>query len=277
MKIGLSTYSFYWHSISNDFNLQNILTLLEETNRYGIHLFQICDFGPLESFTDEELEQIAVKARQLNIELEVGTKGIEKNKLEKFLYICEKLNSKTLRTMLNSADFVPTIEEAIVLLQEVMPLFEEKGITIALETYEQRKTEDLVHVVKTVSSSNLGICLDPANCIANLEYPDDVMLLAAPFVKNLHLKDFKFERKEVWVGFSLIGTPFGKGLLNTKDLIRTLRRHHVNINAIVEFWLPFSSSIEETVMLEKEWIRESLDFIKENLMDQWRNYDEQFN
>lgn len=265
MKIGLSTYSFFWHSVSNNSRFQNILNLLEETNRYGIQLFQICDVEPLEHFTDEDLEQIAQKARQLNIELEIGTRGIEKNRLERFLYICEKLNSKTLRTMLNNKGFVPTLDEAISILQQVMPLFEDKEISIALETYEQRKTEDLVYVIKKVDSPNLGICLDPANCIANLELPQEVMKSAAPFVKNVHLKDFKFERKEGWVGFSLIGAPFGKGLLDTKTLISTLKPHDVDVNAIIEFWLPFTNSIEETVKLEKLWIQESLTYIEGKL------------
>ncbi|MGE7667715.1 sugar phosphate isomerase/epimerase family protein [Ureibacillus composti] len=265
MKLGLSTYAFFWHMASVNTNRLSVEQVLEETKKYGINLLQICDVEELEIATDAELEGIAKKAEQLGIELEVGTRGIHPIKLERFLKICEKLNSKTLRTMLNSADFAPSFEEAVQILKQFKPAIEEKGVTFAIETYEQRKTEEIVNIVKEVASPNIGVCLDPANCIANLETPEQVIGLAAPYVKNLHLKDFTFVRKTGWVGFSLIGTPFGEGKLDATYMLDELQQHQVNVNAILEFWLPFTNSIEETVKLEKQWIVKSISYIEENL------------
>lgn len=265
MKLGLSTYAFFWHMASVNPNRLSIEQVLEETKKYGVHLFQICDVEELEIATDAELEEVRGKAKQLNIELEVGTRGIHPIKLERFIKICEKLNSKTLRTMLNSTDFTPNYEEAVEILKQFKPKLEEKGIILAIETYEQRKTEEIVNLVKEVDSPNIGICLDPANCIANIETPEQVIGHAAPYVKNLHLKDFTFERKTGWVGFSLIGTPFGEGKLDATYMLGELQQHQDNVNAILEFWLPFTNSIEETVELEKQWIAKSITYIEENL------------
>ena len=58
------------------------------------------------------------------------------------------------------------------------------------------------------------MCLDPANCVAALERPRDVVAATAPYVKNWHVKDFAFTRQAGWVGFNLAGCPLGEGLLD---------------------------------------------------------------
>ena len=63
----------------------------------------------------------------------------------------------------------------------------------------------LVGIVDAVDSPNLGICLDPANCVAALELPRDTIELTAPRVANIHVKDFAFTRQDGWVGFTLVG------------------------------------------------------------------------
>ena len=68
-------------------------------------------------------------------------------------------------------------------------------MTIGLETYEQVSTDDLIQVVEGVGSPFLGVCLDPANSVARLELPVDVIDRTAPFVVNMHVKDFTFTRQ----------------------------------------------------------------------------------
>lgn len=61
-----------------------------------------------------------------------------------------------------------------------MPAYESAGVSLALETYEQLSSRDLVTLVEAVGSPNLGICLDPANCVAALEHPKAVIDRCAP-------------------------------------------------------------------------------------------------
>ena len=77
--------------------------------------------------------------------------------------------------------------------------YEQAGVTLALETYEQVPTAALIELVTTIDSPRLGICLDPGNTVANLEHPDDVTRRCAPYVKNWHVKDFDFTRSPGWV------------------------------------------------------------------------------
>ena len=68
----------------------------------------------------------------------------------------------------------------------------------------------------------LGICLDPANCVAALENPRQVVELGAPHTANIHVKDFAFTRSDGWVGFNLVGAPLGEGLLDYDHLLATV-------------------------------------------------------
>ncbi|QUG42595.1 sugar phosphate isomerase/epimerase [Psychrobacillus sp. INOP01] len=258
MQLGLSTYSFFWQISKNNPNALTLEDIIKETKAYGLNLLQICDFPELETYSDEKLIEVSNIAKEHGVKLEVGTRGISFSKLTEYLKICNLLESKTLRTMLNDASFEPSQDEAIQLLKEMTPAYEQKGIQISLETYEQRKTAELIEIIKEVDSQFLGICLDPANCIANLELPEDVMKLSAPYVNNLHLKDFKFTRKDGWVGFSLVGTSFGEGQLDATLMLEILNERHKKPNAIIEFWLPLQETMEETVQLEKQWIEKSI-------------------
>ena len=143
--------------------------------------------------------------------------------------------------------------EAEALLKESMPAFEASGVTVALETYEQLSSTDLVALVEAVGSKSLGICLDPANCVANLEHPIAVIDRCAPYVANLHVKDFAFTRRGGWVGFTLEGTKLGDGLLPYDYMISKVNPEARGINQVVEPWLTWQDDYEQTRRIENEW------------------------
>ena len=101
------------------------------------------------------------------------------------------------------------------MLRQIIPAYEQAGVTLALETYEQVPVATLVDIVEQVDSPTLGICLDPGNCVAALELPTDTIARTAPYVRNLHVKDFAFTRKDGWVGFTFAGCPLGEGSWTT--------------------------------------------------------------
>ena len=74
-------------------------------------------------------------------------------------------------------------------------------------------------MVEACGNRHLGICLDPANNVAALENPVAVIDRCAPYVVNLHVKDFAFTRRGGWVGFTLEGTELGTGLLDYNGMI----------------------------------------------------------
>lgn len=262
MAIGLSTYAFFWRISSRVVAPLSLHDMLKQTNELGCTVFQICDYAAVESLTTDELADLRDTATDLDIELEVGTRGVEPAHLRRYLEICEQLGASMLRSMLYTATHRPSSSEAVALLEEAMPAFESHGVTVALETYEQVPTAELVRVVESVGSGALGICLDPANCVAELELPHDVVDRAAPYVKNMHIKDFAFTRAPGWVGFSLAGTPLGEGLLDYDDMIAVVDPVSRGINQIVEHWLPWQEDAETTCLLEAQWTQQSVNYLR---------------
>jgi len=262
--IGLGTYAFFWHHWAENPDRIDLHEALRRTRALDVDLFQICDFAPLDGFTSTELAAVKATAADLGITLEVGTKGVTPEHLTRYLDIAVALDAKLVRSMVFGPDSRPTLGEAEGYLRDAMGAFADAGMTLALETYEQVSSTDLVGLIEAVSHPSLGICLDPANAVAALENPRDVIDRTAPYVKNIHVKDFAFTRRGGWVGFTLEGAPLGTGLLDYDYLIETVRPDERGINRIIEHWLPLHDTLEETVRLEDEWNTHNLRVLNEH-------------
>ncbi|KFF71191.1 TIM barrel protein [Pectobacterium brasiliense] len=261
MAIGLSTYAFFWRASSRVPNPLGLEAMLEQTAESGAGVFQICDYAVVEALSSAELEKLRQRAVDLGIQLELGTRGLATDHLTRYLTMARALDVRFIRTMFNTATHKPTQDEALALLRRVLPEFEQHNIQLGLETYEQVRTRDVLAVVDAIDSPALGICLDPGNCVAALEYPREVIELTASRVVNLHIKDFAFARQEGWVGFTYSGCLLGTGLLDYDALHQIVRPNERNINQIVEHWLPWQANAEETCRLEDAWTRHSLNYL----------------
>jgi sugar phosphate isomerase/epimerase len=198
----------------------------------------------------------------LGITLELGTRGIGAEHLVRYRRLAERLDVTLVRSMLNAGDHRPGREEAVRLLVDAVPAYEAAGLTLALETYEQVPVATLVDVVEAVGSPSVGICLDPANCVAALELPMDTVRATAPHVKNLHVKDFHFTRQDGWVGFSLVGCPLGEGLLPYAEMVALIDPDARGISRIVEHWLPWQGDSATTTALEQRWTEHTLSHLR---------------
>ena len=260
--IGLGTYSFFWQHSDLAPQRLDLAGMLQKTHDLGVGVFQICDYAPVESLDTSGLRELAAKAADLDIALELGTRGVASAHLEKYLAMAKRLGVTTVRSMINTATEKPTLAEAQALLEGTLPAWADAGVDLALETYEQISSTGLVSLVEAVAHPNLGICLDPANSVAALENPRDVIDRTAPYVKNVHSKDFAFTRRGGWVGFTLEGAPLGTGLLDYDYLLEKVRPNERGINQIIEHWLPLGETIEGTIALENTWITSNLQYLR---------------
>lgn len=260
--IGLSTYAYFWQWSSRNPQPLSLEDMLADTRAVGGDLLQICDYPPLEGMSIENLAGVRRRATDLDLTLEVGTRGMRPEYLLRFLDIAEHLGSGLLRSMISRNPGEPSLAEIPGLLAAVLPEFERRGVTLALETYEQVSTPSLVDLVETVGHPSLGIVLDPGNCVAALESPRDVIARTAPYVRNLHIKDFAFSRKDGWVGFTYAGAPLGEGLLDYDFMVEQIRPEERHINQVIEHWLPWTNDAAETIRLERQWTQHNLDYLR---------------
>lgn len=263
--IGLGTYAYFWQHSDRNPEPLSLIGALEDTRAQDVDLFQICDYAPLDTMSDTELADAARAARELGITIELGTKGILPEHLSRYLRLAETFDAHLVRSMLYGPDSRPGLAEAETWLRSSIREFEAAGVTLALETYEQLPTTDLVGIVERVGSDRLGICLDPANVVARLEQPRTCVEQTAPFVKNVHVKDFAFARQPGWVGFTYSGAEMGTGLHDYRHLLDTVRPRERGINEIVEHWLSWQNDAETTIRTERAWTRATLEHLRSTL------------
>ncbi|WP_110590050.1 sugar phosphate isomerase/epimerase family protein [Microbacterium suaedae] len=256
--IGLGTYAYFWQHAEG----LSLAGAFEDTRAQGVELFQICDYAPLEEMTAPQLRDAARAARDNGLSIELGTKGIAPDRLARFLDLAEIFDARLVRSMLYTPGSRPTLEEATALLRAAIRSYESAGVELALETYEQVPTRDLLGVIDAVGSDALGICLDPANVVAQLESPRECVEQTAHAVKNVHVKDFAFARQDGWVGFTYSGARMGEGLHDYDHLLRVVDPRARGINEVVEHWLPWQTDAVTTIRNERDWTRATLEHLR---------------
>ncbi|MDA5140287.1 TIM barrel protein [Streptomyces sp. AD681] len=259
MAYGISTYAYFWRISSRAPEPMGLPDMLRDTAELGGQVFQICDYTAIETYDRARLADLRDTAADLGLTLELGTRGIRPDHLLRYLDLAGELGVTLVRSMLNTADHRPDTTEAVALLKEAVPRYAAVGVTLGLETYEQVATDDLVSVVRAVDDPHLGIVLDPGNSVARLERPADVVAATAPYVVNIHVKDFAFTRRDGWVGFTYAGCPLGEGLLDYDAMIAAVGPGDRGINQIVEHWLPWQDEgYDATARLEHQWTQHSI-------------------
>ncbi|OLO04979.1 MULTISPECIES: sugar phosphate isomerase/epimerase family protein [Salinicola] len=262
MRIGLSTYAFFWRGSDRVEDPMSLEAMLEETAALGGDVFQICDYPAIENFDDARLTQLRTQAERLGVRLELGTRGVAPDHLDRYLELAERLDVSLLRSMLYRDADRPSTEAAIRRLASILPRLRRQHVTLALETYEQVSVEDLMTVVDSLDDPHIGVCLDPANCVAALALPEAVIAHTADRVVNLHVKDFHFTRAPGWVGFQLIGCPLGEGQLPFDAMLERVDPVSRGISLVIEHWLPWQTDAATTCRLESEWTRHNLHFLR---------------
>ncbi|MBT1680924.1 sugar phosphate isomerase/epimerase family protein [Curtobacterium aurantiacum] len=273
--LGLSTYAYFWRMsdrVPSPMSLDDALR--DAASHDGVELFQICDHLPLDTATDERLASIRTLADDLGLTLEVGTRGTRPEHLARYLHVAQQLGATLVRSMWTSGDDQPDAAETEERLRQALPAYQRAGVTLALETYEVVATTDLVDVVERIDSPALGICLDPANTVANLEHPADVVARCAPLTRNWHVKDSAFTRSPGWVGFQYTGVPIGTGVLDYDAVRAALEPDTRGINRVIEFWLPWQDEYaggaalpgetpaQTTTRTEAAWTEQTIEYIR---------------
>ncbi|KAA6103415.1 MULTISPECIES: sugar phosphate isomerase/epimerase family protein [Pantoea] len=261
-RIGLSTYAFFWRMSPQVPQPLTLAQMLQHTADLDVSVFQICDYPAIEQWSDEQLLALRQQADALGITLELGTRGLGSAHLRRYLHIAAILDARVVRSMFNTADHRPSLDEAANLIAAVLPDFARQQVRLCLETYEQVSSAAMMSVINRFLSPWLCVCLDPANCVAGLELQEQVIANTAARVGNLHIKDFAFTRRAGWVGFTLAGCPMGEGKLDYDRLIASVRPADRDINQIIEHWLPWQDNAAQTCAREAEWTRRAVEFLR---------------
>jgi sugar phosphate isomerase/epimerase len=266
MRLGISSYTFVW-AIGVPGYPQPVrpLTaddLLDKAIDLGLKVVQIADNLPLHRLSYGELDRLADRAAKQHIDVEVGTAGLVPDHLREYLSIAVRLHSPFLRVVIDSDDSQPSPYAAAQMLEEVLPDFRRAGVCLAIENHDRFPASILAGLLKR-AGDGVGICLDTANSLACGEDVHTVLRVLAPWVVNVHIKDFFIQRLPHKKGFIVEGRRAGCGVLNIAAVIEDLRMASRDPNLILELWPPPEPTIDESIAKEDAWARESIRYLRD--------------
>jgi sugar phosphate isomerase/epimerase len=257
-RIGLGSYACAW-SIGMADSLpgqpMDVSAFLHLAAEHGLDLVQIDDNLPLDAVPGN------------GISVEVGTRGSAPEHLVRYLDLASFFGSPFLRLHTDCGEDRPSVEECVRRFREVLPEFRRRGIVLAVENHDRFRARDLLRLHDEAGGQGLGFCLDTVNSLGCLEDTGRVTEALAPWVVNIHVKDVTVLRDATGMGFLVKGAPVGAGMVDIAGLIERIRTEGKPFTATLELWTPRQASIEDTVALEREWIRLSLEHLRRILVE----------
>ncbi len=270
MRLGIGSYTFAWaigvpgHPPARP---MTALDLLEATARLGVRLVQVCDNLPLPGLSAEQLDHFCARARELQIQVELGTLGLNPENLRAYLKLAQRFQSPFVRVVVDSPGDEPTPDEIVNRLQPLAAEYADQKVFLAIENHDRLRCGVLAEIVERLGPDRVGICLDTVNSFGSLEGPDVVVPTLAPYTLCLHAKDFTIRRVSHRMGFVLEGCPAGRGQLNLPWLLRQLEKSAHSFNVILETWVPPADTLDATIERERAWTEAGKEYLRTLVAD----------
>lgn len=265
MQLGISSYSYTWAvGVPGSIPPAPLTAkqLIDKASALKVSSVQFADNLPLETQSEEQLEELYRYASGKSISLEMGGRGLLPEHTLECLRAAEILKSPILRMVIDQKDFEPSVPEIINIIKNILPEFRKRNIKLAIENHDRLKAVEFEEIIQKSGNDFVGICLDSVNSMGAGEGFETVSEILLPYTFNLHLKDFSIRRVSHKMGFVIEGTPAGKGMLNIPSLLKKLNGIGKCRSAILELWTPFQENLNETIELEERWAKESINFLK---------------
>lgn len=263
MQAGISTYTYTWAigvPGKEPEKPMSVYQLIEKAFEFEVPVVQVADNLPLHNFSDTELLKIRNFAEDLNIQIEVGARGMTAENLEEYIDLAVFYKSPILRFVIDGPGFEPTLEEIHSIIKNALPKLEQNKIILAIENHDRFLSVEFEELVKKVSSPFVAICLDSVNSMGAGEGLESVIKRLAPLTINLHVKEFKIERVFHKMGFVVEGCPLGEGMLPLNEMLEKVPANCTS--AILEQWTPPEETIEATIEKEARWAEQSITYLK---------------
>lgn len=246
-KLGIVVHSYgkRWHAThqSSDYPaFSDASELLAHCHKIGAGGIQVGINGWTEGFCHKIRDQ----RENLNMYLE-GSIGMPKMTsqlpdFEKQIILAKEAGIKVLRTVSlgprryeaihSQEEFLAFQKQSILMLGKAEPILRKHKIKLAIENHKDWRSDELLHLIKGVSSEWVGITLDFGNSIALMEQPKTTTQHLAPYVFSTHVKDMAV--KPCSEGFLLSEVPLGEGLLNLKEIVNTCKKYNPSISFNLE-------------------------------------------
>jgi len=249
MKVGINSYTYPW-------NVRGGMTaeqLLEQAIGHRASVLQLCDNLNLGAL---DWDGLSAKAEDHGIELQVGNIG-GPDDLIAAAKIAERIGSPIVRFVIGPAFATQSALEVADDFREAAKICREHGTRMALENHDFFSTIQLRDIILAIGH-DVGVCLDTANSISNLEGTGALVHHLAPHAICLHAKDVVVEREIHMLGFRVFGVPAGQGQVD----FPLLKREMPNLESVIlEQWPPTRNG-QPPLDLEMMNVGSSLEYLR---------------
>jgi sugar phosphate isomerase/epimerase len=191
----------------------------------------------------EDATSVARYAYERGLFITLETEGYDPNKLASAIDLGAQLGAGTIRTMVGGAklggDRRPLagrwqsfLQEVLAGLREATAIAERAGVNLAVENHQDLASEELLWLSKSIGSQRFGITLDTGSTLATAEEPVDFARRVAPYVQNVHLKDYQLYMCNE--GYRLVRCPLGQGVVDFPALFHLFSQACAHVSMSIE-------------------------------------------
>ena len=198
---------------------------------------------PVSLLQGENVTAVARYAQERKLFITLAAGGYDPDKLSEAIDLGAQLGASTVRTVVGGAkiggDRRPLagrwqsfLYEVLMGLREATAVAERVDVNLAVENHQDLASEELLWLCESIGSQRFGITLDTGNPLATAEEPLDFARRVAPYVKNVHLKDYCVYLSEE--GYRLVRCPLGQGVINFPALFGILAEACPDVTMSIE-------------------------------------------
>jgi sugar phosphate isomerase/epimerase len=268
-RIGIGSWTLPWaigfHMNPYHYPKMSPVELIDFAESNDIHLVQLYNNIDLLALDKMELRQIEEHADACQIELAIGGFGIEEDYLRELIRIAEILGSRTVRTVIplieaNASRY--EVNRVAEILRAIISEFEQAGINLLVENHDRYTSYEYRNMLDYVSSDAIGICFDSANSLGKLEHFRESFRILKNHIYSSHFKEYSIKRVETNLGFIIEGCCPGEGENVSQEFYELMRSLDKEIDIVLEQWMPFQGSVEDTLRIERLWAEKGIQILK---------------
>src|SRR5712692_5484030 len=198
---------------------------------------------PASLLQGEDVTEVARYAQGHGLFITLAASGYDAETLTVAIDLGARLGAGTIRTVIGGAkiggDRRPLagrwqsfLQEVLTGLREATRVAERAGVNLAVENHQDLSSEELLWLCDSIDSPRFGITLDTGNTLATAEEPLDFARRVAPYIKNVHLKDYWVYPSEE--GYRLVRCPLGNGVVDFPALFEILAEVCPDVTTSIE-------------------------------------------
>jgi len=242
MRVGLSVYgTTYSMGLRPEAGRPQVTArdVMDQAIGYGLAGVEL----PATMVEAGDVDELRRYAAERGLFITVDTGGYDPDALARVIDLARRVGAATVRTVVGGAkiggDRRPLagrwqafLDEVLAKLRKAVEYAERAGVTLAVENHQDLASEELLWLCESIGSPFFGINLDSGNPLATAEEPVEYFRRVAPYVKNVHLKDYW-----VWLseeGYRLVRCPLGQGLTDFPALLDILDQAVPGVTMAIE-------------------------------------------